>query len=104
MDRIKEMMDSLSELDDSQVAELQGEIISQFETVEKEDPTPETVDAMTSLADMLDTVRSELKQREAAVEQTCHLLLRQSNLIPYKDMYLKLFDVNNDHPGSCYRL
>ena len=69
MDRIKEMMNSLSELDDSQVTELQGEIISAFETVEKEDPTPETVDAMTSLADMLDTVRSELKQREAAVEE-----------------------------------
>jgi len=69
VDRIKEMMNSLSELSDEQVAELQGEIISAFETVENEDPTPETVDAMTSLADMLDSVRSELKQREAAVEE-----------------------------------
>jgi hypothetical protein len=63
------MMDQLSQLDDAQVAELQTAIISEFESVEKEDPSPETVDAMTSLADMLDSVRSELKQREAAVEE-----------------------------------
>ena len=65
MDRIKEMLDQLSELDDTQVSELQGSIISEFETVEKDDPTPQTVDAMTSLADMLDTVRGEIKRREA---------------------------------------
>jgi len=69
VDRIKEMMNSLSELGDDQVAELQNEIISEFETVESQDPTSETVDAMTSLADMLDTVRGEIKQREAAVEE-----------------------------------
>lgn len=66
MDRIKEMMDSLSELSDEQIADLQTEIISEFETVESEEPTPQTVDAMTSLADMLDTVRTEVKRREAA--------------------------------------
>ena len=65
MDRIKEMMDQLSDLDDSQMSELQTSIISEFETVEKQDPTPQTVDAMTSLADMLDTVRGEVKRREA---------------------------------------
>jgi len=65
VDRIKEMLDQLSELDDTQVSELQGSIISEFETVEKDDPTPQTVDAMTSLADMLDTVRGEIKRREA---------------------------------------
>ncbi len=69
MDRIKEMMDQLAELDDKQVAELQKSIISEFETVEGEDPTPQSVDAMTSLADMLDSVRTELKQREAAVTE-----------------------------------
>ena len=69
MDRIKEMMDSLTELDDAQVAELQKSIVSQFESVEKEDPTPQTVDAMTSLADMLDSVRTELKTREAAIQE-----------------------------------
>lgn len=69
MDRIKEMMDQLSELDDKQVTELQKMIVSEFETVEGEDPTPQSVDAMTSLADMLDSVRTELKQREAAVTE-----------------------------------
>jgi len=57
-------MDQLSELDDDQVSELQSQIITEFETVESQDPTPQTVDAMTSLADMLDTVRSEVKRRE----------------------------------------
>ena len=69
MDRIKGMLDSLSELDDKQVIELQSEIVSEFETVEKQDPTPQTVDAMTSLADMLDTVRGEVKRREAAAQE-----------------------------------
>jgi hypothetical protein len=63
------MLDTLTELDESQLAELQSAIVSEFETVEKEDPTPQTVDAMTSLADMLDTVRNEAKRREAQVEE-----------------------------------
>ena len=66
MDRIKEQVDQLAELGDDQVTELQNEILSAFESVEKEDPTPQTVDAMTSLADMLDGVRNEVKRREAA--------------------------------------
>jgi hypothetical protein len=54
----------MSELGDEQLAELQADIVSQFEMVEGEDPTPETVDAMTSLADSLDMVRGELSRRE----------------------------------------
>lgn len=69
MDRIKEQVDQLTELGDDQVAELQSEILSAFESVEKEDPTPQTVDAMTSLADMLDGVRNEVKRREAAAQE-----------------------------------
>ena len=69
MDRIKEMLDTLTELSDEQVTELQAAIVSEFETVESEDPTPQTVDTMTSLADMLDTVRGEVKRREAAAEE-----------------------------------
>ena len=69
MDQIKEMLDTLTELSDEQVTELQSAIVGEFETVEKEDPTPQTVDAMTSLADMLDTVRGEVKRREAAAEE-----------------------------------
>jgi len=63
------MIDQLSELSDDQIVELQSEIISEFESVETEEPTPQTVEAMTSLADMLDSVKSEVKRREVlAVE------------------------------------
>jgi hypothetical protein len=66
VDQIKQMMDQLSEITDEQVSELQTSILSEFESVEKEDPTPQIVDAMTSLADMLDGVRNEIKHRETA--------------------------------------
>lgn len=68
-DQIKTQLDTISELGDEQLAELQADIISQFEMVEGEDPTPETVDAMTSLADSLDIVRGELSRREALVAE-----------------------------------
>jgi chemotaxis protein histidine kinase CheA len=55
----------MAELTDEQVGELQSQIVSEFESVEGEEPTPETVDAMTSLANALDTVRGELSRREA---------------------------------------
>ncbi len=64
-DQIKTQLDTITELSDEQLAELQADIVSQFEMVEGEDPTPETVDAMTSLADSLDIVRGELANREA---------------------------------------
>jgi len=69
VDRIKEQLDTLTELTDEQVSELQAAIVSEFEAVEKEDPTPQTVDTMTSLADALDTVRGESKRREAQAEE-----------------------------------
>ena len=69
MDHIKSQLDAMADLSDEQVAELQTEIVSQFETVEGEEPTPETVDVMTSLADALDTVRGELSRREAQAEE-----------------------------------
>ena len=69
MDQIKSQVDSLSELSDEQVSELQTAIVSEFEMVEGQEPTPEIVDAMTSLADMLDTVRGESARREAAAEE-----------------------------------
>ena len=69
MDQIKTQLDQLAELSDEQVAELQTSIVSEFEAVEQSDPTPETVDAMTTLADMLDTVRGEVTRREAQAEE-----------------------------------
>ena len=69
MDQIKSQVDSLSELGDEQVIELQAAIVSEFEMVESQEVTPETVDAMTALADMLDTVRGDIQRREAANEE-----------------------------------
>ena len=69
MDQIKSQVDSLSELGDEQVVELQAAIVSEFEMVESQEVTPETVDAMTALADMLDTVRGDIQRREAAAEE-----------------------------------
>jgi len=69
VDQITSQVDRLEELTDEQVVELQSSIISEFESLENEDISSETVDAMTSLADMLDTVRTELGRREAAAEE-----------------------------------
>ena len=69
MDRIKEQLDQLAELGDEQVAELRNEIVSEFESAEKLELTPQSVDAMTSLADMLDSVHTEIKRREAVAQE-----------------------------------
>ena len=63
------MLDTITELTDEQVIELQTAIVAEFETVEGNDPTPETVETMTTLADMLDNVRGEAKRREAQAEE-----------------------------------
>jgi len=95
VDRIKQMMDQLTELDDTQVGELQSEILTQFEMVEKEDPTPQTVDAMTSLADMLDGVRNETKRREAQAIELAQKATEASARVHGEDA---LADKNMDAP------
>ena len=85
MDRIKEQMDNLAELNDEAVVELQSSILSEFESVEKETPTPQTVDAMTSLADMLDGVRNEIKRREAAVQELAKRAAEAANRVYGED-------------------
>jgi Asp-tRNA(Asn)/Glu-tRNA(Gln) amidotransferase C subunit len=69
VDQIKSQVDSLSELSDEQVSELQTAIVGEFEKVESQDISPETVDAMSSLADMLDTVRGDIQRRELQAEE-----------------------------------
>ena len=69
MDQIKSQVDNLSQLSDEQIAELQQSIVTEFDSVSSTDPTAESVDAMTSLADMLDAVKGEAKRREAAVQE-----------------------------------
>jgi chemotaxis protein histidine kinase CheA len=69
VDQIKSQVDNLSQLSDEQIAELQQSIVTEFDSVSSTDPTAESVDAMTSLADMLDAVKGEAKRREAAVQE-----------------------------------
>lgn len=78
-------MDQLAELGDDKVVELQSAILSEFESVEKETPTPQTVDAMTSLADMLDGVRNEIKRREAAVQELAKRAAEAANRVYGED-------------------
>jgi hypothetical protein len=69
VDQITSQVDQLAELNDEQVVELQSAIIGEFESLESQDISAEAVDAMTSLADMLEAVRGELTRREAAAEE-----------------------------------
>ena len=69
MDQIKMQLDKLSELSDEQVTELETSIVTEFESVESGEPTKESVDAMTALAEMLDTVRGETQRRIAQAEE-----------------------------------
>jgi hypothetical protein len=69
VDQIKTQIDTITELSDDQLVALQSEIVSTFEQVEGEEPTPQSVDTMTQLADMLDTVRAEAKRREAQAQE-----------------------------------
>lgn len=69
MEQIKSQVDNLAELGDDQVVDLQQAIIGEFEAFESQELTPETVDAMTALADMLDNVRNEIQRREAEAEE-----------------------------------
>jgi len=85
VDQIKQMMDQLSDITDEQVSELQTSILSEFESVEKEDPTPQTVDAMTSLADMLDGVRNEIKRREVATVELAQKAAEATNRVYGKE-------------------
>ena len=68
-DQIKTQLDTLADLSDEQLAELQTQIVSEFESIDADEPNAESVDAMTSLADSLDIVRGELSRREALAEE-----------------------------------
>jgi len=69
MDRIQELLGRLTELNNEELAELEAAILAEFEANEQQDPTAETVEAMTALADALDSVRGEQGTRaEQAAE------------------------------------
>ena len=83
MDHIKQMLDTMDQLTDDQIVELQTSIVTEFETVEGEDPTSETVDTMTTLADMLDTVRGEAKRRDALSQELTARASEASSRVKY---------------------
>jgi uncharacterized membrane protein YkoI len=100
VDRIKEQIDQLSDLDDLQVSELQSQIISEFETVEAQDPTLQTVDAMTSLADMLDTVRSEVKNREVLAAELAQRAAEAASRVHVEDLGAEEDGMEEDMEGE----
>lgn len=69
MDHIKAQMDNLTELNDEQITALEAGIVSQFDEFAEADRSAESVDAMSELADMLDSVRGEVVRREAQAEE-----------------------------------
>jgi chemotaxis protein histidine kinase CheA len=82
VDSFKNQLDRLSELNDEQVSELQAGIITEFESIDENgDLTPESVDAMTTLADMLETVRGEVQRREAQAEELVSMAAEATNRV-----------------------
>ena len=69
MDDIKLMLDRLSELSNEEIEALNEQILTQFDSVESQEYTPETVETMTALADALDAVKAEARSREAQAEE-----------------------------------
>jgi chemotaxis protein histidine kinase CheA len=69
VDNIKSQLDNLADLSDEQVGEVESSIVAQFDSFAEADLSAQTVDAMTELADMLDTVRGEVSRREAQREE-----------------------------------
>jgi hypothetical protein len=101
MDQIKQMMDQLSDLDDTQVSELQSSIIKEFETVEKEEPSLATVDAMTSLADMLDGVRNEVMRRETAAKELAQRAAEAANRVHGQDGEAADKSMDEENPDAA---
>ena len=101
MDQIKTMMDQLSDLDDTQVTELQSAIIKEFEAVEKEEPSLATVDAMTSLADMLDGVRNEVMRRETAAKELAQRAAEAANRVHGQDGEAADKSMDEENPDAA---
>jgi chemotaxis protein histidine kinase CheA len=70
VDEITTKLDNLTELSDEEIGGLESEIVGQFDTFDNADAlTSESVDAMTELANALETVRGEVARREAEAEE-----------------------------------
>lgn len=64
MDRIADMLGRLGELDPTELDELENSVLSEFDSVEKQDPTRDIVDRMNQLADAAEAIRGERTRRD----------------------------------------
>jgi hypothetical protein len=65
VDQIRESLDKISDLSDDELDALENSVVSEFKTVQSQDPTREVVTNMIQLADAADAVRSERETRSA---------------------------------------
>lgn len=65
MDQIRESLDNISDLSDDDLDALENSVVSEFKTVQSQDPTREVVTNMIQLADAADSIRSEREKRTA---------------------------------------
>lgn len=69
VDNIKAKLDTLTEISDDEISALEASIIDTFNEFSEAPRTSESVDAMSELADALDSVRGEVVRREAQAEE-----------------------------------
>jgi hypothetical protein len=65
VDQIRESLDNISNLSDDDLDALENSVVSEFKTVQSQDPTREVVTNMIQLADAADAIRSEREKRTA---------------------------------------
>ena len=69
MDSIREQLDRLADMGDEELSTLLDSITTEFGTLQSQDPTRDTVDAMVELADAKDMIESEQARRTAEAEE-----------------------------------
>jgi hypothetical protein len=69
VDQIRESLDKISELSDEELDALESSVVSEFKTVQSQDPTREVVTQMIQLADAADALRGERSKREVESQE-----------------------------------
>ena len=69
MDNIKAQVDRLAELSDEEISSLEGDMVNQFDEFHAAERSADSVNAMTELADMLESVRGEVVRRKAESDE-----------------------------------
>jgi hypothetical protein len=69
VDQIRESLDKISDLSDEDLDALENSVVSEFKTVQSQDPTREVVTNMIQLADAADAIRGERSKREVESQE-----------------------------------